>query len=271
MAGLHRCRERSHKLVCKARGYSERVHHLRRQFPVWGTIVDVDCFSQSVGGADLDRAMETVIEFCEDVDRDFSTYKDGSWVTRLRRGKVAIEDCPDDVRAVWDLCWRAKDLSDGAFDPWAVAGGFDPSGLVKGWAADIAADLLVAAGVGHVQVNAAGDLALRGGWFDSVAGVVKPWSIGVVNPDDRFEITDGAIATSGTYERGAHIHDPLNGLIAIGAKSATVVGAQGWLCDAMATAVMVGGQDCAKWFGQPELAGYQVFAVNRHEQSAWEI
>ena len=68
-----------------------------------------------------------------------------------------------------------------------------------------------------------------------------------------FEITDGAIATSGTYERGAHIHDPLNGLIAIGAKSA------------------VGGQDSAKWFGQPELQGYQVFAVNRHEQSAWSI
>jgi thiamine biosynthesis lipoprotein len=69
----------------------------------------------------------------------------------------------------------------------------------------------------------------------------------------------------------AHIHDPLNGLIAIGAKSATVVGAEGWLCDAMATAVMVAGQDSAKWFGQPELAGYQVFAVTRHEQSAWSI
>jgi hypothetical protein len=39
----------------------------------------------------------------------------------------------------------------------------------------------------------------------------------------------------------------------------------------MATAVMVAGQDSAKWFGQPELAGYQVFAVNRHEQSAWSI
>jgi thiamine biosynthesis lipoprotein ApbE len=165
MAGLHRCRERSHKLVCKARGYSERVNHLCRQFPVWGTIVDVDCFSQSVGGAQLDRAMETVIEFCEDVDRDFSTYKDGSWVTRLRQGKVVIGDCPDDVRAVWDLCLRAKDLSDGAFDPWA----------------------------------------------------------------------------------------------------------EGWLCDAMATAVMVGGQDSVNWFGQPELQGYQVFAMNRHEQSAWEI
>jgi len=253
---------------------------------VWGTIVDVDCYSQSVGGAELDRAMESVIEFCETVDRDFSTYKEESWVTRLRLGKVAIEDCPDDVREVWDLCLRAKDLSDGAFDPWAVEGGFDPwaveggfdpSGLVKGWAADKASNILVAAGVQHCQVNAAGDLALRGGWFDSTAGVVKPWSIGVVNPDNRgeivkvYEITDGAIATSGTYERGAHIHDPLNGLIAIGAKSATVVGAEGWLCDAMATAVMVGGQDSAKWFGQPELTGYQVFAVNRHEQSAWEI
>ena len=239
--------------------------------------MDVDCFSQSVGGEQLDRAMDSVIKFCEDVDRDFSTYKDGSWVSWLRAGKVGIVDCPNDVQQVWALCEQAKDLSDGAFDPWAVDGGFDPSGLVKGWAADVAADILVAAGVGHVQVNAAGDLALRGGWFDSVAGVVKPWSIGVVNPDNRaeivkvFEITDGAIATSGTYERGAHIHDPLSGLIAIGAKSATVVGPEGWLCDAMATAVMVGGQDGAQWFGQSELAGYQVFAVDRHEQSTWSI
>jgi hypothetical protein len=36
-------------------------------------------------------------------------------------------------------------------------------------------------------------------------------------------------------------------------------------------AVMVAGQDGAKWFGQPQLAGYQVFAVNRHEQTAWSI
>ena len=86
-----------------------------------------------------------------------------------------------------------------------------------------------------------------------------------------YEITDGAIATSGSYERGAHIHDPHSGLIAIGAQSATVVGAEGWLCDAMATAVMVAGQDCAQWFGQPELAGYQGFGVDRPEQTGWSI
>ena len=36
-------------------------------------------------------------------------------------------------------------------------------------------------------------------------------------------------------------------------------------------AVMVGGQESAKWFGQRELAGYQLLAVNREEESAWEI
>ena len=195
----------------------------------------------------------------------------------MRRGKTVIEDCPDDVRVVWDLYLRAKYVSDGAFDPWAVVGGFDPSGLVKGWAADICADILVAAGATHVQVNAAGDLALRGGHLDSTDGVVKPWKIGVVNPDNRlevlkiFEINDGTIATSGRYERGAHITDPYTGMIAIGAKSATVVGAQGWLCDAMATALMVEGSDGAKWFGQSELAGYQLWVIDRHENTAWSL
>jgi hypothetical protein len=35
--------------------------------------------------------------------------------------------------------------------------------------------------------------------------------------------------------------------------------------------LMVGGTDSAKWFGQPELQGYQVFGVDRYEESAWEI
>ncbi len=253
------------------------MKHLRKEFPVWGTIVDVDCSSQSVSGADLDAAMESVIKFCEDVDRDFSTYKEDSWVSRLRRRELSIEQCPDDVIEVWDLCGQAKYLSDGAFDPWVVAGGFDPSGLVKGWAADKCADILVDAGVQHVQVNAAGDLALRGGYFDPADRQIRPWKIGVVNPDNRqevvkiFEIADGAIATSGHYERGAHIRDPYTGMIAIGAKSATIVGEKGWICDALATAVMVAGSDSAKWFGQDAMAGYQVWAIDRYEKKSWSL
>ena len=250
------------------------MNHLRQQFPVWGTIVDVDIASSVVGEEALNEGMQQVIDFCKQVDADFSTYIDTSWVTRLRTNQVEITSCPPSVQEVWQLCLQAKHLTDGAFDPWAVEGGFDPSGLVKGWAADKCADLLVTLGVEHVQVNAAGDLSVRGGFFD---GVVKPWRIGVVNPDNRaevvetFEISDGAIATSGAYERGAHINDPYSGLISIGAKSATVVGPLGWLCDALATALMVAGEDGAKYFAQPELEGYQVFVVDRYENTTWSI
>ena len=250
------------------------MNHLRQQFPVWGTIVDVDISSSLVSEDGLNQGMQQVIDFCKQVDADFSTYIDTSWVTRLRTNQIDISSCPPSVQEVWELCLQAKQLTDGAFDPWVVEGGFDPSGLVKGWAADKCADLLVTLGIEHVQVNAAGDLSLRGGFND---GSVKPWRIGVVNPQNReevvetFEISDGAIATSGTYERGAHINDPFTGLIAIGAKSATVVGPLGWLCDAMATALMVAGEDGAKYFSQPELEGYQVFVVDRHENTTWSI
>jgi thiamine biosynthesis lipoprotein len=250
------------------------MNHLRQQFPVWGTIVDVDIASSLVSEEALNQGMQQVIDFCKQVDADFSTYIDTSWVTRLRTNQVEITSCPPSVQEVWQLCLQAKHLTDGAFDPWVVEGGFDPSGLVKGWAADKCADMLVSLGVEHVQVNAAGDLALRGGYFD---GVVKPWRIGVINPQNKvevvetFEITNGAIATSGTYERGAHISDPYTGLIAIGAASATVVGPLGWLCDAIATALIVAGEDGAKYFGQAELEGYEVFVIGRHENTSWSI
>ncbi len=109
------------------------------------------------------------------------------------------------------------------------------------------------------------------------SGEVEPWKIGVVNPDNRqevvriFEIYDGAIATSGTYERGAHIVDPFTGVIAIGAKSATVIGRDGGLTDALATALMVTGDEGANLFGQPELAEYSAWCIDRHDGGAWGV
>jgi thiamine biosynthesis lipoprotein len=82
---------------------------------------------------------------------------------------------------------------------------------------------------------------------------------------------DGAIATSGTYERGAHITDPFTGVIAIGARSATVLGPDGGLTDAMATALMVTGDDGIKFFGQPELESYSAWCIDRNDDSAWGV
>ena len=240
----------------------------QHEIEVWGTVVFIDVTSD----IDIEPAITTVKQYVQKVDELFSTYKKNSIISQLRRGEIEIEYCPPEVIEVWDLCAFVKELTVGAFDPWAVAGGFDPSGLVKGWAADNCAEILLAAGAEHIQVNAAGDLALRGGFTPE-----QPWSIGVVNPDNRleilqtFEISHGAIATSGTYERGAHINDPHTGMIAIGAKSATVIGPNGAIADALATALMVAGRDGAVWFTTPELSEYSAWVIDRHEKVAWSI
>ena len=246
------------------------------EIEVWGTILYIEAASTTVDRSAIDAAIVDVKKYAIDVDNSFSTYIENSFISRLRRGEIEIGQCPDDVQEVWNACLHAKYLSDGAFDPWAVSGGFDPSGYVKGWAADRIAEILLQAGCGHIQVNAAGDVTLRGGNLLN-SGEVEPWKVGVVNPDNRkevlriFEIYDGAIATSGTYERGAHITDPYTGVIAIGAKSATVIGPDGGLTDAMATALMVTGDEGVKFFGQPKLAEYSAWCIERGDEGAWGV
>ena len=248
---------------------------LTAEIQVWGTTVFVDVASASENESQLQQGIDHVRAFTLHVDEVFSTYKEDSIVTRLRKNHIGIESCSEEVLDVWERCAVARYLTDGAFDPWAVEGGFDPSGLVKGWAADKCAQILQRNGAQYIQVNAAGDFSLRGGFAGD--GAVKPWSIGVVNPENRkehvqvFDITDGAIATSGSYERGAHIVDPHTGLIAIGAKSATVVGPDGGLADALATALMVEGRDGAIWFSQPELSLYSAWVIDRHGEIAWSV
>ena len=110
-----------------------------------------------------------------------------------------------------DLCAAARDLSGGWFDPWAVPGGFDPSGYVKGWAAQRALAAFRASGICGVLVNAAGDIASSGGLGDGT-----PFRIGIADPRAPLRLAEiveltGAIATSGTYERGEHLIDPRSG------------------------------------------------------------
>ncbi|HEY3293325.1 MAG TPA: FAD:protein FMN transferase [Candidatus Nanopelagicaceae bacterium] len=250
--------------------------HIRAEIEVWGTVLFVDAASNSQGDeGPLQAGIDKVREFAIHVDEVFSTYKPESIISKLRRNEISIESTSDEVKDVWNRCTLAREITEGAFDPWAVAGGFDPSGLVKGWAADKCAEIMLDSGAQHVQINAAGDLTLRGGHLGE--GKTEPWSIGVVNPQNRqeivqvFNIMDGAIATSGTYERGAHIIDPHSGLIAIGARSATVLGPDGGLTDALATALMVEGRDGAIWFSHPDLAQYSAWVIDRHEDVAWSV
>jgi len=247
---------------------------LERRVETWGTVIVVDATSSGLDKASLESAVGEVEQFFFDVDRDFSTYKSDSQVSRIRRGEMRIEDTSEYVQQVWALCEFSRELTLGAFDPWKAEGGFDPSGLVKGWAAEVGAQMLIEAGCENVLINASGDIVLRGGQ-PTDGGEIKAWNIGIASPDDVekfvkiFDVIDGSVATSGDYEKGEHIIDPHTGLIAIGARSATVIGPDGAICDALATALMVDGMDAQKWMGRPELAEYSFWTINRHDETSW--
>ncbi|MEI8223388.1 MAG: FAD:protein FMN transferase [Actinomycetes bacterium] len=243
---------------------------VRAEIETWGTILYLDVASESVGESELNVGIEECRKYFYFIDDVFSTYKAESEVSRLRAGKLNLSDSHPDLREVWAACEYAKEVSDGFFDPWCVEGGFDPSGYVKGWAADKAIAILKSHGAQNIQINCAGDLSLAGGFENG-----KPWNIGIRHPEEKhtivkvFDIMDGAIATSGTYERGAHIRDPHTGLIALGARSATVYGPDGGLADALATALVVAGRDGAYLFMKPELAEYNCWVIDRHGDQAW--
>jgi thiamine biosynthesis lipoprotein len=243
---------------------------IKRFVETWGTVVVIEATSSALDEVAVSTAVDEVEQFFFSVDQDFSTYKENSQVSRIRRGELKIEDASEYVQQVWALCEFSRELTLGAFDPWKAEGGFDPSGLVKGWAAEVGAQILVEAGAQNVLINASGDIVLRGGKADG-----GPWNIGIASPDDVekyvkfFDVVDGSVATSGDYEKGAHIVDPHTGLIAIGARSSTVIGPNGAICDALATALMVDGIDAQKWIGRAELAEYSFWTINRHDGTAW--
>ena len=230
---------------------------------VWGTVVTFDLRAETLPD-DVDEILADAVAYLHQVDAWFSTYRADSPITLLRNGLIEEFRTPPVVRDVLAACAWAKQLTHGAFDPWAVKGGVDPSGYVKGWAAGQVADQLVRRGVTNVCVNAAGDIACRG-----LQRPDEPWAIGILNPYDTQQIievvhlTDGAMATSGLYERGNHIRNPRSGTTDVYYDSATIVGPDAGLADALATAALLEGPGCATWFA--ELPGWSVYLVKDGE------
>lgn len=236
-----------------------RVEH------VWGTVVSIDVRDPGASDHAVDAAWAAVRAELHRVDAIFSTYRPDSVISRLRLGGTQV--VADDVADVIDRCLEARRTSGGDFDPWQVSGGFDPSGLVKGWAADRCANILRQHGLRSFSIDAAGDVVCRG----RVAG--RGWPIGVAHPDDPtsviavVDVLDAAIATSGTSQRGDHVIDPRTGAPASGARQASVVGPDGALADAYATALVVSGVSGASWFSG--LPGWSALIVDGSSTNSW--
>lgn len=232
---------------------------IRRAIPVMGTVVSVDIRPGRTDPTRLYQALASARSVLHRADAVFSTWKADSPMSRLRRGEITVSDAPHEVTVVLERCEQARDWSGGWFDPWAMPGGVDPTGLVKGWAAGRALEVLVDAGVEAAMVSAGGDVALWGR-----PGSGRPWRIGIQNPFDRETVVAvaepvTAIATSGCYERGPHVIDPHTGQPTAKVASASVTGPRIDMADALATALVAGGASAMSRL--QELPGYEALVI----------
>lgn len=120
----------------------------------------------------------------------------------------------------------------------------DVNALAKGWIIEEAAVELRLNGATDFFINAGGDvLAQR-------SPQASPWRVGIQHPTRRdaavavFELASGAVATSGSYERGRHIRtESPNALLSV-----TVVGPDLAEADALSTAVYAAGAAAPPWW-----------------------
>ncbi|MFQ5547912.1 MAG: FAD:protein FMN transferase [Woeseia sp.] len=124
-------------------------------------------------------------------------------------------------------------------------------GIAKGYSVERAVGLLRSRGIRHGIVTAGGDSRLLGDRRG------QPFMVGIRDPRKEGEVVlsipleDEAISTSGDYERYFeedgkryhHIIEPATGLPAGGVRSATIVGPDAVLTDALSTSVFVLGVD----------------------------
>jgi FAD:protein FMN transferase len=225
----------------------------------------------------MDAVTAQVFAGLRRADTLFSTYRPDSDISRMARGEIGLDAAHPDVAEVARLCRIARERTDGWFDAEVPLPGdgtrFDPSGLVKGWAAERAAGVLAAVPDHDFCLNAGGDV---------IAGCRRadtpPWRIGIEDPADRGRLIDvtslhaGAVATSGTAARGAHIYDPRTGRPPSGLASVTLAGPSLLWADVYATAGFARGPGATDWLtGLPGWSALVVAADGRTTRIRWAV
>jgi thiamine biosynthesis lipoprotein len=166
--------------------------------------------------AETQNVIAQACEILHEADRTFSLYKPESPLSQLARGETRVADCPPVVGEIWDACDEWEKRTDGWFSAMTPQNTFDPSGVVKTWAAKRAAEYILQAGIKDFTMNAGGDVWLSDDLCvdqDWRIGISKPVSIaapdaGVLTVIDLKNTNFRAMATSGSAERGEHIWNP---------------------------------------------------------------
>ncbi len=218
------------------------------QFDVMGTLSTINVFYIGhQNGVLVENAIEQSCQQLIDCDNRFSAWKQDSELSRYRGGELSDDQLSRDFLEILKRCHQAKELSQGWFDPWSLEGGFDPTGLVKGWAIQQAISKLKSDVVFGAVINVGGDIAVCGRPNDD-----HGWHFAVQSPFERDKIScilevDNSIATSGGYERAGELIDPFLKIPCSRLASATVVGPDLCFADAFATSLCIQGVQGLTW------------------------
>lgn len=198
---------------------------------------------------DVSKAIEESVAILHQADHIFSLYKPESPLSQLARGEISVAQCPEVVEQVWNLCDQWNVSTEGWFNAFTLDHTFDPSGLVKTWAAEKAAKHLENCGIVDFAMNAGGDIRLSKEievGFAKRIGISKPITIaspeaGVLTVVDLNDTEFLAVASSGTAERGEHIWNPKANAWANELAQVTVVAKDLVTADVWATAIFAAG------------------------------
>lgn len=211
--------------------------------------------------------LEKVFAYFVSVDETFSTYKATSEISKINRGELPPAEYSEDMKAILALSEQTKKDTYGYFDI-EHDGLYDPSGIVKGWAIQNAADRLKAGGFRNFYIDAGGDILVAGNKDG------KLWRIGIRNPFNRSEnvkvlaLTDRGIATSGTAIRGQHVYDPYNpNMPLLDIVSITVIGPNIYEADRFATAAFAMGKRGIQFI--EKLAGFEGYMIDAHARATF--
>jgi thiamine biosynthesis lipoprotein len=208
------------------------------------------------------KILEEIFSYFIAVDKQFSTYKNNSEIMRINRGEITKNNYSKEMLEIMNLAEKTKNETLGYFDIKKPNGILDPSGVVKGWAIQNAAEILLRNGYRNFYIDAGGDIQSYG-----LNSEGKEWSIGIRNPFDVENITKvlytkgKGIATSGSYIRGQHIYNPhkpekkLQDLVSL-----TVIGSNVLEADRFATAAFAMGKDGINFIEQ--LPGFEGYAID---------
>lgn len=211
--------------------------------------------------SEIAKFLDEACSFLHDADATFSLYKSGSELSRIAKNELDLRSASSAMRNIQKECEVWKQTTDGWFDAVNPNGIFDPSGIVKTWAAEQACVFLEANGFDDFTLNAGGDVYLSRGLT-----VKSLFKVGLANLNKRESSKAGsnmvanlygteykAAATSGSIEKGEHIWANKDGLEHDPVLQVTVIADELVKADVWATAIYSGGLSALDAFAKSNL------------------